>query len=155
MNNNLKLPKITKTNNFTYDANDIKHLISQIKDKSQEGIIKEAIQVGYLIFPNKQYIWQEYEKQIDHEPQNNKKPEKDFSKIRFLRLSNVPIVELGDLCLCTNIRILNLSSNYLMNIESLAVCVNLIRLDLQNNQVRLYTSALQQKKIAYLKESIS
>jgi Leucine-rich repeat (LRR) protein len=136
MNNTLKLPKITKSNNHTYDANDIKHLISQIKDKSQESIVKEAIQVGYLIFPNKEYIWKEYESQIDYEPSKVKKTEKnDFSQIKFLKLSNVPIVELGDLFLCTNLRILNLSSNYLMNIESLAGCVNLIRLDLQNNQV--------------------
>ena len=136
MNNTLKLPKITKSNKQTYDANDIKHLISQIKDKSQESIVKEAIQVGYLIFPNKEYIWKQYESQVDYEPSpKSKRSENDFSQIKFLKLSSVPIVELGDLFLCTNLRILNWSSNYLMNIESLAGCVNLIRLDLQNNQV--------------------
>lgn len=59
----------------------------------------------------------------------------DMNFIKFLNMSQLHILEIGDVCFCENLQILNLSNNYIIRIEPLMQCMNLIRLDLSNNQV--------------------
>ena len=145
----VKLPVLSKpkTQPLSYNLKNINHLA---ENKNDEEIILEAIEVGYLLYPSKEFLWKIFEKQSDFDPVKSKKTVRqrsryyhddisvnDYSSIFYLNLSNVPIIEIGDVSLCRNIRILNLSSNYLINIEPLCNCTNLLRLDLQNNQVNM------------------
>jgi hypothetical protein len=136
-----------------YDLKDIDDLLIDRANKKEIATILQAIRIGYLIFPSRNFVWSLFEKQPDYDLKQNqilvkylpkytsrsaKIYENDFSKILFLNLCYVPIIEIGDVNLCTNLRILNLSNNYLVDVEPLDKCVNLIRLDLQNNQVILH-----------------
>ena len=149
----VKLPKLarTRTNHVVnYNFKNLSRLLEG--NASDEDIVLEAIEVGYLLYPSKDFIWKIYEKQLDFDLIKSQKPVKnyrsryyqeelmtnDYTTIKFLNLCKIPIIEIGDICLCQNLRILNLSNNYLINIESLSICINLIRLDLQNNQVCLF-----------------
>lgn len=157
-----KLPKITRpVKNVDYD---IKNVIDLVKDKSQQATILQAIKIGYLLFPSKEFLWKIFENQgdsVNEVESSSMKFDKVSSilnklgRIRFLNLQNIPIIEIGDVDLCKNIRILNLSNNYLLNIEPLAVCKHLIRLDLQKNQLEElpgseFWRGLNELKILYL-----
>lgn len=146
----VRLPRLVmnrNSNTFNYDLKNISELVG---NKSDEAIILEAIQIGYLQYPSKEFIWNIYKQQSDFDPIASQKLivkssrsrylrdetlVNDYTTIKYLNLFNIPIIELGDIYLCSNIRILNLSNNYLINIDSLASCTQLFRLDLQNNQV--------------------
>lgn len=153
----VKLPKLgsnrLNTNNLNPNKYDTKNIRDIAENKNDEAIIYEAIQVGYLLYPSKEFIWQAFSQQVDFDAQASlklvRRPnrlsrfydefyENDYSKIFFLNLSKVPLVEVGDLFICNRLTILNLSNNFLVNIEPLAECVNLFRLDLQNNQVSIF-----------------
>ena len=148
--NHVKLPRLSRARAnhvVNYNFKNLNRLLQG--NASDEDIVLEAIEVGYLLYPSKDFIWRIYEKQVDFDPVKSQKVIKnyrsryyeeelttnDYSTIKFLNMCNVPIIEIGDICVCQNLRILNLSSNYLINIEYLSVCVHLVRLDLQNNQV--------------------
>ena len=139
-----KLPKIDRPiKSVAYDTTNLRNLVS---DKSQQEIILQAIKIGYLVYPSKEFLWKVFRNQDDivdkGEEEDSVKFEKfssflnGLNRIKFLNLQNIPIFEIGDLDLCYNIKILNLSSNYLINIEPLAVCKQLMRLDLQKNQLK-------------------
>jgi Leucine-rich repeat (LRR) protein len=156
--NPVKLPKLAKTRTNHVVNYNFKNLSRLLQGNSQdEDIVLEAIEVGYLLYPSKDFIWKIYEKQNDYDPIKSQKPVKnyrsryyqeeimanDYTTIKFLNMCNIPVIEIGDICLCQNLRILNLSSNYLISIDSLAICINLIRIDLQNNQVMNYRNKFE------------
>jgi Leucine-rich repeat (LRR) protein len=155
--NKVKFPKLSTTSTSSIDKKNINNVF---RDKNQEDIVKKAIEVGFLVYPSKEYILKEYDKQKDKKDgdefsvkslQKNslkelRKTKLDIyidncliddkiNEIKYLNFSNVPIAELGDISLCQNLVILNLSNNYLINIEPLSECIHLLRIDLQNNQV--------------------
>jgi hypothetical protein len=130
--------------------------------KSEMEIMNDAIRVGYLVFPSKEFLWKLFRTQNTHELQLFEKKYKasvssadlsrrnrlsaqsssqqiklfyDFNLVKYLNLSYSHIAEIGDIYLCQNIQILILSENYLTRIEPLICCVHLIRLDLHKNQV--------------------
>jgi Leucine-rich repeat (LRR) protein len=153
----LKFPKLSTSSLSSYDKKNINNVF---RDKDQENIVKKAFEVGFLVFPSKEYILKEYEKQINKKDSDDisikslkknslkefRKTKLDiyidncliddkFNEIKYLNFSSAPIAELGDISLCQNLLILNLSNNYLVNIEPLSECIHLLRVDLQNNQV--------------------
>ena len=159
----LRLPRLSQTPNLNYNLKNINELIA---DKNDEAIVLEAIRVGFLVYPSEHLIWDTFKKQVDYERVVQEKLIKkemitrrtvfsleqsmmmwammydparfrDFKMIDFLNFSTLPMIELGEIPLCTNLKILNLSNNYLINIEPLMNCVHLFKIDLQNNQVYL------------------
>ena len=123
-----------------------------IYDKNEQAIINDAIKIGYLIYPSKDVLWQifqiqpnynEFTEYLTHTKSGTNRSKNkseyedltDLKVIRHLNLSNLHVLEIGDVCFCERIQILNLSNNYIIRIEPLIQCSNLIRLDLNNNQV--------------------
>lgn len=147
----LKLPRIQESKSAAYNFSGLNAIV----DKKEGIMIKEAVKNGYLVCPTQDFIWSKFKTQIDFNekhlhakptkkqkklriPPDEEQPEvsfDDLKQIELLNLSNVRIIETGDINLCVNIKILILSSNHLISIEPLVSCVNLFRLDLQNNQV--------------------
>jgi hypothetical protein len=136
-----------------YQLKDVTDLTIEIGNKSEINLVLDAINVGYLIYPSREFLWTVYKKQSDFDETKSKKLtrnrsqytnrthdtlENDFATVRFLNLAAVPIIELGELNLCLNLTVLNLSNNYLVDMWPLARCVNLVRLDLQNNHVGVF-----------------
>jgi hypothetical protein len=126
-----------------------------IYDKNEQAIINDAIKIGYLIYPSKDVLWQIFQTQPNYneftEYLNSVKSSTNRSKtkseyedlselkvIKHLNLSNLHVLEIGDVCFCERIQILNLSNNYLIRIDPLIQCTNLLRLDLNNNQVTFF-----------------
>lgn len=159
----LKLPAIvnnrkaikTKSKEADYYLRNVNDLLLEVNNKKELSAVLEAIRTGYLIYPSKEFIWSQFEKQPEFDFNKSQKEisvyskyvkryeskyENDFGKIKYLILSRVPIIELGQLNLCVNLVVLNLSHNYLTEIEYLSKCVHLVRLNLEGNQViYLYT----------------
>ena len=155
--NKIKFPKLSTSSVSSYDKKNINNVF---RDRNQEDIVKKAFEVGFLVYPSKEYILKEYDKQINKKDGDEislkslqKNSIKEFRKtkldiyidncliddkfyeIKYLNFTSAPIAELGEIPLCQNLVILNLSNNYLVNIESLSECIHLLRVDLQNNQV--------------------
>lgn len=149
MSHQIKLPKIVQSYN-------VKNINNLIDNKSDQADVVNAINSGYLIFPSAQFIFQYYQDQSDFEENNEQilgtvkrrrsskslpDTESEITAefylpfITYLKLSSVPIIEIGDIGFCRNLNILNLSNNHLKQIEALRECVKLFRLDLQDNQV--------------------
>lgn len=156
-----KLPKIARPSKKVIDY-DPKSATELIRDKSVREAIIQAIEVGYIVYPSKELIWEIYKQQSDYEEETTRPRPRStsyqlmlYQKIRYLNFQNIPIVEVGDLPICTNLRILNLSCNYVTRIDSLIVCKHLTRLDLHKNQLDTlpageFWSQLDQLVILYL-----
>lgn len=144
-----KLPKIVRPARKVVDY-DPSRAIESLRDKSLREAIQQAVEVGYIVYPSKQLIWEIYSRQSDfnkdyyhqlaqqqqQRPKSKKSPFNVYEKILFLNLQNVPIIEIGDISICSNLRILNLSCNYLSRIDALVGCCGkLMRLDLHQNQL--------------------
>ena len=157
---NLKLPPLSATTYKSknrlrdkpveYVPKDVNDLTIDYRNKSEITTILNAIRVGYLIYPSKELIWSIFSKQADFNLKQSQRQtkvtskytrrsdtvfENDPTKIGFLNLSRLPMIEMGDLDLCTNLTVLNLSNNYLIEIDPISRCHSLFRLDLHNNQL--------------------
>jgi hypothetical protein len=155
----VKLPQIEKkkyhANKYQpktvdYKVRDVTDLTIDANNQKEINMVLEAIQAGYLVYPSFDLIWSTYAQQPDFNLKNSQKLTQsrskysrridetlvnDFTKILYLNLRAVPIIELGDIPSCTGLTHLILSDNYLVDLWPLAKCVNLVRLDLQNNHV--------------------
>ena len=137
---------------------EVKSMSDYLRDKSEESVVRQAMDVGFLVYASREFVIAAFEAQSDYEPMSRsahkkrspfllslsveeaaEERERDIraqvERIRFLRLADVPIIELGCIPMCSYVRILCLENNFLFNIEPLSHCVHLQRLELQNNQV--------------------
>ena len=151
MSSTLKLPKIAPPNYNTENLSDL------IETKSEEADIINAINSGYLIFPSVDFVLERFQQQSDYSDkcvhvveglkrrkssrskslpdEEQLTPSHYFPHIHYLDASDVPIIEIGDICLLKNLRILNLSENHLKHINPLVNLVHLMCLDLHGNQI--------------------
>ena len=147
----VKLPKIAQPQYNSKNLNDL------IETRSEQADIVNAINSGYLIYPSAEFILSKFQQQSDFDGKNeiilSQKNQRKSSKsrslpvdeeydvtfyfpyINYLNVSNVPIIEIGDIFMLKNLRILDLSDNHLKSIEPLNTCINLLQLDLNGNQV--------------------